>query len=126
MNIDPTRSDRAGTNFDYVALSIALSNRAWVEGHIAGFIAMLATLMTFAFLAATGLAAAVIAAALAKGFAAAPFLRRQLAVCGDERLVTVRHQRAASISGVIPARVSQRPVRSAAPLLHRPARRAAA
>lgn len=87
---------------------------------------MLATLMTFAFLAVAALAVAVIAASLAKGFAAASFLRRQLAVCGNERLVTVRHQRATVVSGVIPARVSQRPVRSAAPLLHRPARRAAA
>ena len=87
---------------------------------------MLAPLMTFAFLAAAALAAAVIAASLAKGFAAASFLRRQLAACGDEQWVTVRHQRATVVSGVIPVRVSQRPIRSAAPLLHRPARRAAA
>ena len=46
---------------------------------------MLATLMTIAFAAAAVLALAVIAASLAKGFGAAASLRRQIALCSDER-----------------------------------------
>ena len=87
---------------------------------------MLATLLTLAFLAAATLAAAVIATSLAKGFAAASSLRRQLAVCEDVLWVTVRHERAAPVRGIIPARVSPRSVRPAVSLPHRPARRAAA
>jgi len=50
---------------------------------------MLATFLTIVFLAASALAGAVIAASLAKGFAAATTLRRHLALCSDVRLVTL-------------------------------------
>ena len=95
------------------------------ERRMTRFIDMLAPLLTVVFLAATALAGAVIAVSLAKGLAAASSLRRQLAVCSDERLLTVRHQRVVALR-VAPTRVAQRPVRSPAALPHRPARRAAA
>ena len=83
---------------------------------------MLATLMTIAFAAAAVLALAVIAASLAKGFAAAASLRRQIALCRDEREVTVRHGRTLARSfaehGFSPARASRRKTR---PLAHLPA-----
>ena len=87
---------------------------------------MFAPFLTLTFLAAAVLAAAVIAASLAKGLAAASSLRRQLVLCHDERLVTIRHQRLAVIRGITPARASQRPARSPAALPQRRGRRAAA
>ena len=71
---------------------------------------MLATLLILAFLAAAVLATAVISATLAKGFAAVASVRRQLARCCDERMVTVRHERIRA-RPVVTARVSRRPVR---------------
>ena len=83
---------------------------------------MLATLMTIAFAAAAVLALAVIAASLAKGFAAAASLRRHIALCRDDREVTVRHGRALARPfaehGFSPVRA---PRRKARPLAHRPA-----
>lgn len=87
---------------------------------------MFTPFLTLAFLAAAVLAAAVIAASLAKGFAAASSLRRQWGLCGDGRLVTIRHQRLAVIRGITPARASQRPARSPAVLPQRRDRRVAA
>ncbi len=71
---------------------------------------MLATLMTFTFLAIAALATAVIAASLAKGFAAAVALRQQLALCGDARTVTIRHERTRA-RPMVTARAARRPVR---------------
>lgn len=82
---------------------------------------MLATLFTLAFLAAATLAVAVISASLAKGFAAAATLRRQLALCGDVRTVTVRHERT-RVRMVATARAPRRPARLA-PALAAPTRR---
>lgn len=73
---------------------------------------MLATLLMLAFLAAAVLATAVISASLAKGFAAVASVRRQLAQCGEERLVTVRHERIRA-RPVVMARVSRRQLRPA-------------
>ena len=74
---------------------------------------MLATLMTFAFLAIATLATAVIAASLAKGFAAAVALRQQLAHCGDVRKVTIRHGHARA-RPMVTVRATRRPIRALA------------
>jgi hypothetical protein len=71
---------------------------------------MLATLLTFTFLAIAALAMAVIAVSLAKGIAAAATLRQQLALCGDARSATVMHERTRA-RPVITARAIRRPVR---------------
>lgn len=81
---------------------------------------MLATLSTLAILAAAVLAIAVIAASLAKGVAAATMLRRRLALCGDVRTVTVRHERTRA-RPVATVRSSRRPLRPA-PALAAPIR----
>ena len=81
---------------------------------------MLATLMTLAFVAAGLLAAAVISASLAKGFAAASMLRQQLALRSDVRTVMVRQERARP-HFVATARSPRRPVRLA-PAFATPAR----
>src|SRR5690348_72277 len=86
---------------------------------------MLATFLTLAFLSATLLAGAVIAVSLAKGFAAASSLRRQLALCEQERWVTVRHQRAAPAKVLATARTN-RTVRAAVTAPMRSRQRAAA
>lgn len=83
---------------------------------------MLAALMIIAFTAAAILTTTVIAISLVKGFAAAASLRRQIALCDDERVVTVRHGRALAHPfaehGFSPARASRRKVR---PFAHLPA-----
>ena len=71
---------------------------------------MFATLLTLTFLALAMLAMAVIAASLAKGFAAAVTLRQQLALCGDARRVTIRHEHIRARPAVM-ARSTRRPVR---------------
>jgi hypothetical protein len=81
---------------------------------------MLATLSTLVFLGAATLAAAVISVSLAKGFAAASMLRRQLAFCDDVRTVTVRHERVRARLAPT-ARAPRRPV-WLAPALVAPAR----
>ena len=81
---------------------------------------MLATFLILAFLAVGTLAVAVISASLAKGFAAASMLRRQLALCNDVRTVTVRHERTRT-RPVTMARSPRRPVRPA-PAFAAPAR----
>ena len=73
---------------------------------------MLATFLILAFLAAAILAVAVISASLAKGWAAASMLRRQLDLCCEVRTVTVRHERA-RVRPVAMARAPRRPVRLA-------------
>jgi hypothetical protein len=83
---------------------------------------MLATLL---FLAIAGLAIAVIGASLAKGMAAASVLRRQLALCGDVRMVTVRHERIRARPAAM-ARPSRRPARPAPVPAVRPRQRVAA
>ncbi len=80
---------------------------------------MIATLSTPVFIAAALLAVAVIRVSLAKGFAAATMLRRQLILCRDVRTVTVRRERARACP-VVMARPTRRPVRPAPAL---PARR---
>lgn len=105
-------------------LNIASRNRTAVERRIARLIDMLAMLLTFAFLTTAALATAVIASSLAKGFAAASSLLKQLAVCDDTRTVVVRHERLAVSRAIIPARLSHRPIRTA--LLHASKQRAAA
>jgi hypothetical protein len=81
---------------------------------------MLAALMTIAFAATAILAIAVITASLAKGFAAAAALRRQIALCPDERVVTVRHGRALAHPfaehGFSPVRAPRRKLRASAHL----------
>jgi hypothetical protein len=86
---------------------------------------MLAVLLTLTFLAAAFLAGAVIAVSLAKGFAAASSLRGQLALCEQERWVTVRHQRAAPAKVLATARTN-RTLRAAATAPMRSRQRAAA
>jgi len=71
---------------------------------------MFATLLTLTFLAIAALAMAVIAASLAKGFAAAITLRQQLALCGDARRVTIRHERIRA-RPLVTVRATRRPVR---------------
>jgi hypothetical protein len=75
---------------------------------------MLATFLTFAFLAAAVLATAVIAASFAKGLAAASSLQRQLAACGDVCTVTVRHQRDGRVQAIPAMRAVRRPGRPVA------------
>jgi hypothetical protein len=81
---------------------------------------MFAALMTLAFAAAAVLALAVIAVSLATGFAAAASLRRQIALCEDERVVTIRHGRAFAHpfaeQGFSPVRAPRRKPRAFAPL----------
>ena len=81
---------------------------------------MSAAFLSIAFTAAALLAATVIAVSLVKGFAAAASLRRQLALCSDEREVTIRHvrplPRGLAEAGFNPMRVSRRTVRPVAPL----------
>jgi len=86
---------------------------------------MLAMLLTLTFLAAAVMAVAVISASLAKGFAAATGLRRQLALCSDLRIVTVGHEHA-RVRAVATARSPRRPVRQASLVAIRARQRVAA
>ena len=90
---------------------------------------MIATLLTFGFAAATLFALATLGASLAKGLAAAPALRRELAACGDSCVVTLR---CASTSAALqpagritPERGARRTVRPAFPQPLHPHRAAA-
>lgn len=86
---------------------------------------MLATLMTFAFLAAATFATGVICASLAKGFAAATILRRQLALGDEARTITVRHEQSRARTAVM-ARTSRRVIRPGPVLAARSRQRVAA
>jgi hypothetical protein len=85
---------------------------------------MFAMFVTLAFLAIAGLAMAVITASLAKGFAAASMLRRQLALVDDVQMVTVRRERPSRVRLTATVRPSRRALRPA-PALAAPARQRA-
>ena len=83
---------------------------------------MLATLLTVAFLAVAALAGATIAASFAKGLAAVSVLRRELALCDDTVMVSVKHGRATRAPAVATLRPARRAVRVAS-AVSTPARR---
>lgn len=87
---------------------------------------MLAALLVPLFLIVAFLAGATIAASLAKGFTAAWALRRELAVTGDSRAVTIRHGRIIGTRAVSTVRAGRRPSRPAPALAQLPRQRAAA
>jgi hypothetical protein len=87
---------------------------------------MLAMLLTIVFLAAAVLALATIAASFAKGFVAVSSMRRQLALCEEGRMVTIRHERAVPARAVVTLRAGRRPSRPASALAPQARRRAAA
>jgi len=87
---------------------------------------MLAPLLTFAFMAAAGLALGTIAASLAQGLAAASSLRRQLDRCGDTRMVVVRQERDVCAQWAVAARTAPLPIRPSALYQSRMPTRAAA
>jgi hypothetical protein len=72
---------------------------------------MLATILTLAFIVTAAMSVAVIAASLAKGVAAVAMLRRQLALAADQRLVIIRHERAARARPVTQVRAPRRSIR---------------
>jgi hypothetical protein len=90
---------------------------------------MIATLLTFGFAAAALFALATLGASLAKGLAAAPALRRELAACGDSRIVTLRCVSSSAdlrpAGRITPERGARRMARPAFPRPLRPHRAAA-
>lgn len=76
---------------------------------------MTATLLTFGFLTAAVFTSVIIAASLARGWAAAGILRRELAVCPIERTVMVHSFPTSARIGtwrpITPARAARRPGR---------------
>lgn len=78
-------------------------------------------LLTIVFLAAAAMALGVIATSFAKGFAAVSSVRRELALGGDARVVTVRHGRTTRAPTAVTLRASRRQSRPA-PVLAQAAR----
>lgn len=87
---------------------------------------MLAMLMTLVFLAAAVLALATIAASFAKGLAAVSSVRRQLALCEEGRMATIRHERLMPARAAIILRTARRSSRPGATLAPQARRRAVA
>ena len=90
---------------------------------------MIAALLTLGFLAAAFFAVATIGASLAKGWASAAALRRDLATCGHERMLTLRSLSTTAGQpvgrAVIPERGSRRVARQTSLPVRRPQRVAA-
>jgi len=87
---------------------------------------MIAALLAPVLVVAAFLAVATIAASLVKGFAAVTLLRRELAMTGDSRAVTIRHGRIVGARAVSTVRAGRRVSRPAPAPAQQPRRRAAA